>query len=86
MSAWRWEYDPSEEYVIDGLPPSVVVEVERVAESLTVLGDGATEIGVGPASGGGLRNLDVCQGAGLLWFLCLPRKQLIVITSVVWNG
>jgi hypothetical protein len=38
VTDWTWEYNPSEEYVADGLAPGVVAEVERLATELAALG------------------------------------------------
>lgn len=34
---WRWEYDPSEAYVIGEAPPAFVAEVEKRADELVGL-------------------------------------------------
>ncbi|MFH8446676.1 hypothetical protein ACH4D3_36365 [Streptomyces sp. NPDC018026] len=34
MSDWKWEYNPSEEYLTAGLPVGVVAEVERIATEI----------------------------------------------------
>jgi len=31
VTDWAWDYNPSAEYVTDGLPVGVVAEVERLA-------------------------------------------------------
>ncbi|GAA2334665.1 hypothetical protein [Streptomyces violaceusniger] len=45
MTDWTWEYNPSEEYVADGLAPGVVAEVERLATELAALGIDTTSPG-----------------------------------------
>ncbi|MFI8995056.1 hypothetical protein [Streptomyces sp. NPDC053542] len=81
MSVWRWEYDPDEEHVVGGLPSHVVTEVERLAGELAVLGADAAEVGVGHK----LRNLAFLD-MGLLYFLPVPRQELIVVVRVTWAG
>ncbi|MFD7228168.1 hypothetical protein [Streptomyces sp. NPDC059881] len=36
MSDWTWDYNPSQEYVTQGLPPGVMAEVERLHECVYV--------------------------------------------------
>ncbi|WP_281289030.1 hypothetical protein [Streptomyces cadmiisoli] len=38
MTGWKWDYNPSEEYLTAGLPVGVVAEVERIASELAALG------------------------------------------------
>jgi hypothetical protein len=68
------------------LPVEVVIEVEQLAEQLTVLGSDARHTGDGPVQGGGLRNLPLFGGLGLMWFLPYERDQLIVIARITWPG
>ncbi|MEU3354190.1 hypothetical protein [Streptomyces sp. NPDC037389] len=83
---WTWEYDPSAEFVIGGLPPEAVSEVERIAASLAVLGRDTSHVGRGPAHGGGLRSIDLSGGRGFLLFMADPREQRIIIVRVIWHA
>ncbi|MEU7582625.1 hypothetical protein AB0B50_34155 [Streptomyces sp. NPDC041068] len=38
MTDWSWDWNPSEEYLTDGVPPGVVAEVERLATRRTRTG------------------------------------------------
>jgi hypothetical protein len=83
---WTWEYDPDAEHVVGGLPPEALVEVERIADSLAVLGRDSAQVGRGPSGGGGLRSVDLCAGRGFLLFLAHSRAHLIVIVRVIWHS
>ncbi|MBP8539888.1 hypothetical protein GWI24_43980 [Streptomyces sp. MK37H] len=67
--------------MVGGLPPHVVVEVERLARELAVLGSDATEVGAGHR----LRNLAFLD-VGLLYFLPVPSQRLIAVVRVTWAG
>ncbi|GHG69647.1 hypothetical protein [Streptomyces griseocarneus] len=84
--AWSWDYVPSGEHVVDGLPAEVVAEVERLAEQLAVLGPDALHVGSGRLDGGGLRALDIFGGRGFFMFLAHERLRLVAITQVTWTG
>lgn len=57
MSDWKWDYNPSEEYLTAGLPVGVVAEVERIATEIAALGRDAEGAGSRPeGKPGGLRN------------------------------
>ncbi|MET7338371.1 hypothetical protein [Nonomuraea sp. NPDC005650] len=60
--AWTWEYNPDTEHVIAGLPPTVILEVERLADQLAVLGRDATRAGRGPLHGEVFERL-ICSAA-----------------------
>ncbi|MEU7169047.1 hypothetical protein AB0A70_31090 [Streptomyces morookaense] len=81
--AWRWEYDPDEMHVTDGIPVSVIAEVERLADQLTELADMGVnigELGMGPRPGG-LRHMNAAGG----WFhyLASPRDRIMVVVRIV---
>ncbi|MDP4504009.1 hypothetical protein [Nonomuraea turcica] len=80
--AWTWEYHPDAEHVIAGLPPTVILEVERLAGQLAVLGTDATRAGRGPLHGGGLRTLDLFGGRGFLNFIVAEHLRLVLIVRV----
>ncbi|MET7408368.1 hypothetical protein [Streptomyces parvulus] len=50
MSDWKWDYNPSEEYLTAGLPVGVVAEVERIATEIAALGRDAEGAGSRPAA------------------------------------
>lgn len=82
--AWTWDFDPDSDHVASGLPPEVITEVERLAEQLAVLGDGAAAAGRGPSHGGGLRTFDVFGGRGFFLYLVVAEIRLIAVVRVVW--
>ncbi|MFG1961972.1 hypothetical protein [Nonomuraea sp. NPDC049028] len=82
--AWTWEYNPDAEHVIAGLPPTVILEVERLADQLAVLGRDAVRAGRGPLHGGGLRTLDLFGGRGFLHFIVAEHLRLALIVRVTW--
>ncbi|WP_433514189.1 hypothetical protein ACQP2T_00315 [Nonomuraea sp. CA-143628] len=82
--AWTWEYNPDAEHVIAGLPPTVILEVERLADQLAVLGRDAVRAGRGPLLGGGLRTLDLFGGRGFLHFIVAEHLRLALIVRVTW--
>jgi hypothetical protein len=45
VTDWSWDYNPSAEYITDGLSPGVVAEVERLATELAALGRDAGKVG-----------------------------------------
>jgi hypothetical protein len=80
---WRWEYDPSEEYVAGGAPPAFIAEVEknadeliRAAEALHL--DGTRYEGIGPKS----ETVDV--PGGMFVFLIVPRFECGYVLQVTW--
>ena len=84
MTDWTWEYNPSEEHVVGGLPPGVVAEVERVATELSALGGDAAKIGRPLDREGGLREFDILGGRGFISFLAVPRHQRIYVCNITW--
>jgi hypothetical protein len=84
--SWTWHYNPDAEHVVAGLPPTVIAEVERLAEQLVVLGHDAASAGRGPAEGGGLRTLDIFGGRGFFMYLAAERVRKISIMRVIWLG
>ncbi|OEV04295.1 hypothetical protein [Streptomyces oceani] len=81
--AWRWEYDPSQEHVTNGLPDGLVTEVEYLASQLAELADVGVDIAeIGDGSRpGGLRRMDAA--GGWFYFLAIPRDRLIVVVRVI---
>ena len=62
MTDWKWDYNPSEEYLTDGLPVGVIAEVERIATELAALGRDAETAGSRPeGKPGGLRNFPLLR-------------------------
>jgi hypothetical protein len=82
--AWTWEYNPDAEHVIAGLPPTVILEVERLADQLAVLGRDAVHVGRGSLHGAGLRTLDLFGGRGFLNFIVAEHLRLLLIVRVTW--
>jgi hypothetical protein len=76
-----WEYNPDARHLMGDLPQHVVTEVERLARELAVLGPDAALVDAGHK----LRNLEFLD-VGLLYFMPVPRQQLIVIVQAVWAG
>ncbi|PWI43802.1 hypothetical protein [Streptomyces sp. ICBB 8177] len=83
---WSWEYDPDERHVVAGLPGEAVIEVERLAGQLAILGRDALDAGRGRLEGGGLRTLDLFGGRGFLTFLVIERLERVFVVRVVWYG
>lgn len=87
MTDWKWDYNPSEEYLTAGLPVGVVAEVERIATELAALGRDAEAAGSRPEDKpGGLRNFPIFGGRGFIQFLAVPRHECVYICNIVWNG
>ncbi|MFE2429699.1 hypothetical protein ACFXJ5_23490 [Streptomyces sp. NPDC059373] len=83
---WSWAYDPDADHVVGGLPPEALSEVERIAGSLAVLGRDASQVGRGPAHGGGLRTVDLSEGRGFLLFMAYAPDRMIVVVRVIWHA
>ncbi|MFF1293216.1 MULTISPECIES: hypothetical protein [unclassified Streptomyces] len=80
---WRWEYDPSEEYVAGGAPPAFIAEVEKKADELiraaeALYLDGTRYEGMGPKS----ETVDV--PGGMFIFLVVPRFECGYVLQVTW--
>ena len=86
MSDWSWDYNPSEAYITEGLPPGVVAEVERLATEIAALGQEATRIGRPFDREGGLREFDILGGRGFISFLAVPRHTCVYVCNVTWYG
>lgn len=86
MTDWTWEYDPNAEYVTSGLPPGVLAEVERLATELAALGRDAAKVGKPDRKEGGLRQLHILGGYGLVSFLVVARDNCVYIVNVTWTG
>jgi hypothetical protein len=73
VTDWKWDYNPSEEYLTDGLPVGVIAEVERIATELAALGRDAETAGSRPEDKpGGLRNFPPLRWA---WLHPVPRRS-----------
>ncbi|MGW3494594.1 hypothetical protein [Streptomyces sp. NPDC001020] len=87
MSDWKWDYDPSEEYLTAGLPVGVIAEVERIATELAALGHDTGTAGSRPeGKPGGLRNFPIFGGRGFIQFLAVPRHECVYVRNIVWTG
>lgn len=80
---WRWEYDPSEEYVIGGTPPAFIAEVEKKADELVSAAaafylDGAGYQGEGP------KGADMDVPGGFFTYLVIPRHECVYIRQVTY--
>lgn len=70
MNSWKWDCNPSEEYLTAGLPVGVVAGVERLATEIAALGEESVRIGRPIDREGGLREFDLMGGRGFM------RRQL----------
>lgn len=86
MTDWTWDYNPSAEYLTQGLPSGVVAEVERLATELAALGEGAVRVGRPIDKEGGLREFDILSGRGFISFLAVPRHACVYVCNVTWYG
>ncbi|MGW4910080.1 hypothetical protein [Streptomyces sp. NPDC004270] len=86
MTDWAWDYNPSAEYVMDGLLPGVVAEVERLATELAALGQDSVKVGRPLDREGGLREFDILGGRGFISFLPVPRHECVYVCNVTWYG
>ncbi|MFE0135015.1 hypothetical protein ACFWY6_26110 [Streptomyces sp. NPDC059037] len=86
MTDWTWDYNPSAEYITDGLPPGVVAEVERLVTELAALGHDAVKVGRPVDREGGLREFDLLGGRGFISFLAVPRHTCVYVCNVTWCG
>jgi hypothetical protein len=90
VSDWKWDYNPSAEYLTEGLPVGVVAEVERIATELAALGRDAETAGSRPEGRpgglGGLGNFPIFGGRGFIRFLAIPRHECVHVCDIVWNG
>ncbi|MCM2424218.1 hypothetical protein [Streptomyces sp. RKAG293] len=78
---WRWEYDPSQEYVIGGAPPAFVAEVEKKADELVRAAsakylDGTTYQDIGPGAA-----MQPVPG-GMFLYLVVPRHECVYIRQI----
>ncbi|RPE43057.1 hypothetical protein EDD90_6228 [Streptomyces sp. Ag109_O5-1] len=86
MTDSAWDYNPSAEYVTDGLPPGVVAEIERLATELAALGQDSVKVGRPLDREGGLRQFDLFGGRGFMSFLPVPRHEGIYVCNITWHG
>ncbi|WP_251093814.1 hypothetical protein [Streptomyces sp. Caat 7-52] len=85
MTDWAWDYNPSAEYITDGLPPGGGgAEVERLAVELAALGQDAVKVGRPFDREGGLREFDILQGRGFISFPAVPRHECVYVCNVTW--
>ncbi|MFD7320122.1 hypothetical protein ACFV9D_03380 [Streptomyces sp. NPDC059875] len=80
---WRWEYDPSEEYVTGGAPPAFVAEVEKRADELVRAAeafylDGTVYEEMGP------KGETARVPHGMFVYLIVPRSECVYIRQVTW--
>jgi hypothetical protein len=78
---WSWEYEPSEEYVAAGAPPTLIIEVEkragelaRAAEALYV--HGVAYEGLSPSGGTAL------IPGGMFDYQVIPRHERVYVFQV----
>jgi hypothetical protein len=86
VSDWTWDYNPSQAYLTEGLPPGVVAEVERIVTELAELGPESVRVGRPPDREGGLREFDILGGRGFFSFLPIPRHGCVHICQITWLG
>ncbi|SDN20479.1 hypothetical protein [Actinacidiphila guanduensis] len=86
MSDWTWDYNPSAEYLTDGLPPGVIAEVERLATELAALGADSVRVGRPLDREGGLREFDILNGRGFISFLAVPRHECVYVCNITFYG
>ncbi|WP_316769481.1 hypothetical protein [Streptomyces sasae] len=86
MTDWAWDYNPSAEYVTDGLPSGVIAEIERLATELAALGQDSVKVGRPLDREGGLRQFDLFGGRGFMSFLPVPRHECIYVCNITWHG
>ncbi|MFE6619416.1 hypothetical protein [Streptomyces sp. NPDC057740] len=86
MKDRAWDYNPSAEYVTDGLAPGVVAEVERLATELAAPGHDSVKVGRPLDREGGLREFDILGGRGFISFLAVPRHECVYVCNVTWYG
>ncbi|MET7481003.1 hypothetical protein ABZT17_42695 [Streptomyces sp. NPDC005648] len=80
---WRWEYDPDEEYVVGGVPPAFVAEIEKKADEL-VRAASAFYL-----DGTGYREQDFKGGiadvpGGFLNYQVIPRHECVYVLQVTY--
>ena len=86
MTNWKWDYNPSEEYLTAGLPVGVAAEVERIATELAALGHDAETAGSRPEDKPGGLRIPIFGGRGFIQFLAVPRHECVYVCNIVWNG
>lgn len=72
MTDWKWDYNPSEEYLTAGLPVGVVAEVERIATELAELGRDAETAGRVVSPGRGVADHGPSLPLWSIWYVPLP--------------
>ncbi|WP_125263387.1 hypothetical protein [Streptomyces alboflavus] len=85
MSDWTWDWNPSEGFLTEGLPPGVIAEVERLATELAALGPDSEHVGRPFNREGGLREFDFLAGRGFISFLPIPRHECVYICHITWT-
>ncbi|BBB00197.1 hypothetical protein RVR_7154 [Actinacidiphila reveromycinica] len=86
MNEWTWDYNPSADYLTNGLPPGVIAEVERLATELAALGRDSTKVGRPFDREGGLREFDILNGRGFISFLSVPRHACVYVCNITFYG
>ncbi|WJV48808.1 hypothetical protein [Streptomyces flavofungini] len=86
MSDWTWDWNPSEEFLTEGLPPGVVAEIERLATELAALGPDSVRAGSPDDREGGLRVFSLLGGRGFIQFLAVPRHECVYVCHITWTG
>jgi hypothetical protein len=86
VTDWSWDYNPSAEYITEGLPTGVVAEVERLTTELAALGEGSVRIGRPTDREGGLREFDILGGRGFISFLPVPRHECVYVCNITFYG
>lgn len=87
MTDWKWDYNPSEEYLTAGLPVGVVAEVERNATELAALGHDAETAGSRPErQTRWAEELPDLRQSRLHPVPCRTRHECVYVCNIVWNG
>ncbi|GAA0474340.1 hypothetical protein ACFQ2B_20995 [Streptomyces stramineus] len=60
--------------------------MERLATELAALGRDAASVGMPDRREGGLRQLHILGGDGLVSFLVVPRDTCVYVVNVAWVG
>ncbi|MEU5898226.1 MULTISPECIES: hypothetical protein [Streptomyces] len=89
MTDWSRDWNPSEEYLTDGVPSGVVAEVERPATELAALGPESVRVGRPTDREGGLREFDFLGDRGFIDFPPAPRHERVYVCyvcDITWYG
>lgn len=83
MSDWDWDYMPTTEQVVGGLPPGLRREVERFGQRLA---DAASALHLGdpPAEDSGVSGVQyLTEGPWLIGYVEHRRRRIVYIVRVV---